>query len=178
VPRQRENLLSCAPDIITYTPYLQDDFIVIASDGLWDVMSSSDVIAKVQCFLIDSGIYTAVLGMSLKYKYVSFGSVTLVAGAQFPMQKAVSREIREKLKDYAYQLARYATKQLQSRDNITIMIVLFAKLSPYCLDKPVQVQGTPLETILDASTGVADEVQVGGEELSVDDVTAEHVDQD
>lgn len=37
-------------------------------------------------------------------------------------------DMKEKLRDYAYQLARYATRSLNSRDNITVMIILLLPL--------------------------------------------------
>lgn len=61
-PRQKEDLLSCCPDVVTYFPQSSDDFIVIASDGLWDVLSSEEVIDRVQSFLIESGIYARLSG--------------------------------------------------------------------------------------------------------------------
>ena len=41
--------------------------------------------------------------------------------------------IKDEIREFAFHLARYATKSLQSRDNITVMVVLFRKSSPYIL---------------------------------------------
>ena len=62
-PRQNEDLLSCQPDVLTYLPQTKDDFIVIASDGLWDVLTSDQVVYKVQAFLRESGIYSRLSGI-------------------------------------------------------------------------------------------------------------------
>lgn len=46
-----------------------------------------------------------------------------------------AQSIKEEIRVFAFQLARYATKSLQSRDNITVMILVFQKSSPYTLTK-------------------------------------------
>ena len=114
-PRQKQDLLSCCPDVITYIPQSKDDFIVIASDGLWDVLTSDEVVDRVRNFLKESGIYSR------------------LSEEQKRLSSSEAQSIKEQIKEFAFQLARYATKSLQSRDNITVMILLFQKSSPYTL---------------------------------------------
>lgn len=61
-PQSKANLLSCAPDLVTYIPQKSDTFIVIASDGLWDVYTSEEVVEKIHAFLGESNIYTELSG--------------------------------------------------------------------------------------------------------------------
>ena len=101
--------------MITYIPQSKDDFIVIASDGLWDVLTSDEVVDRVRNFLKESGIYSR------------------LSEEQKRLSSSAAQSIKEQIKEFAFQLARSATKCLQSRDNITVMILLFQKSSPYTL---------------------------------------------
>lgn len=52
-----ESVLICDPEITGFFISQRDDFIVIASDGLWDVMSSQEVGAKVHSLLQQENVY-------------------------------------------------------------------------------------------------------------------------
>jgi protein phosphatase 2C family protein 2/3 len=52
-----ESVLICDPEITGFLISQRDDFMVIASDGLWDVMSSQDVATKVHSLLLQDNVY-------------------------------------------------------------------------------------------------------------------------
>merc|ERR1719199_1598530 len=43
-----EQLVSCVPDVKTFRRQREDDFMVIACDGVWDVLTSQQVVDRVQ----------------------------------------------------------------------------------------------------------------------------------
>lgn len=45
---QADQMITCLPDIKTFRRRPDDDFLVIACDGIWDVLSSQEVVDRVQ----------------------------------------------------------------------------------------------------------------------------------
>lgn len=49
--------LICTPNVASFQPYVRgDEFLVVASDGLWDVLSSQEVIGMVRKRLVEGGV--------------------------------------------------------------------------------------------------------------------------
>jgi protein phosphatase 1G len=46
-----DQIVSCAPDVNIINRHPQDEFLVLACDGVWDVMSSQDVVSFVRKYL-------------------------------------------------------------------------------------------------------------------------------
>lgn len=44
---QAEQMITCVPDTRTFRRHPDDEFLVIACDGIWDVLSSQEVVARV-----------------------------------------------------------------------------------------------------------------------------------
>ena len=44
------------PEITTFRPFASDEFIIMATDGLWDVFSSQDAVSYVFAKLLETGI--------------------------------------------------------------------------------------------------------------------------
>lgn len=49
-------MLSSEPEILSFRPLPVDEFIVMATDGLWDVFSSQDSVDYVSSRLVTEGI--------------------------------------------------------------------------------------------------------------------------
>lgn len=43
-----EQIVTCVPDVRTHTRKPEDEFLIIACDGIWDVLSSQEVVDRVQ----------------------------------------------------------------------------------------------------------------------------------
>lgn len=107
------------PDITTYTPSnhqgeegsgssAMDEFILVATDGLWDVMSSAEAVTLVRELMGKSKILP---------RCDSAGSVA--ATAPFKSDEAIASEL-SKIADY---VVNRASKTLGSQDNVTLMII-------------------------------------------------------
>ena len=109
------------PDITTYTASMvegasaaMDEFILVATDGLWDVMSSAEAVALVRELMAKSKVLP--LGDS-------GGSKAAVAPKS---DEAVASEL-SKIADY---VVNRASKTLGSLDNVTLMIIRIDGLRP------------------------------------------------
>lgn len=95
-PRSKQQLLDAAPDVVHYVPKLSDKYLVIATDGLWDVMSSQAVMT-----MIDEQL--------LPYK--------------IDLTKT-DVEVKTILNEVSNRICVHAWKNLNSKDNITMAIIL------------------------------------------------------
>lgn len=102
MPRSKQNLLDVSPDIVTYVPQDGDEFIVIASDGLYDVMTSQAVVDMVYTTLTELG----------------------VAGGISSGYTGETSTLKARLDDLCMKMAKHAFKELNSKDNITVTIAL------------------------------------------------------
>jgi len=91
-----------APDITHYCPRSGDEFLVLATDGLWDVMTSQEAVDWVVAKATTAGL----LGSS---------------GTDFLQNETASKAELSRLAD---ELAHNAVK-LGSMDNVTVMLIFF-----------------------------------------------------
>ena len=100
-------MLIADPEITTFRPCgLVDDFVVIATDGLWDVMSSQDVVNFIRGKMDKAG---------------------LLGGGTGPPKPADALAVE--LARVADTLANHAVTDLRSQDNVTVMIVYLRNAS-------------------------------------------------
>eukprot|EP00981_Chlorochromonas_danica_P002581 scaffold504_cov189-Ochromonas_danica.AAC.16 len=93
------------PEISFFSPCLEDEFIIIATDGLWDVTSSQDAVDYIRHGLEKEGF--------------SFNPPTSIE------EISTKEPIKPKLIKVANDLVNYAISQ-GSADNITVMILFIA----------------------------------------------------
>jgi serine/threonine protein phosphatase PrpC len=99
--------VSYLPDVYSYEIQNDDKFVIIACDGLWDVMSNQDAVDWVLNFgpVVDDKI------TELKSK-----------NEQELIEKKTSKNI-------AQLMAKHAINNLESTDNVSVLIVFFRKIN-------------------------------------------------
>ena len=97
--------VTAEPEITSFRPLLEDEFIIIATDGLWDVMTSQDAVDFVCEALRSSGI--------------DFDAMK--RGIDISINEEL---VKRKLDGIADLMASHAYTPLGSQDNITVMILL------------------------------------------------------
>lgn len=101
-------ILVADPELSCFSPIKGDEFVVIASDGLWDVMPSQAVVDAVREKLVEEDILP------------------------FDPEKAIeASKISEVLSRIGNQIAVYAVNDMNSGDNVTVMVVLIAHVAQY-----------------------------------------------
>ena len=100
---------------------VRDDFLIVASDGVWDVLSNDDAVAVVQQVLLDQQRARAVADHradALTSRPADADSaVVLDGGARRAVRSSVASVCAEALVDEAYVRG--------SGDNLTAMVVVF-----------------------------------------------------
>lgn len=96
------------PEVSSWSLSQDDAFIVIATDGLWDVMKSQEVVEFIERECQQEG-------------------QLLTSWTSAP---TALDEVKTKLSGIAEKLALYAVHEKNSNDNVTVMIVLIASTKP------------------------------------------------
>lgn len=115
------------PEITFFAPCKGDQFVIIATDGLWDVMSSQDAVNFAKSGLEKEGIV---------FNQDSDSSLG-----------AAPEEVKPKLSKVATDLVNHAINNLGSQDNVTVMILLicgaslsYSAMKDYIADSAAQMR--------------------------------------
>lgn len=119
------------PEITTFQPNEADEFIVMASDGLWDVMSSQAVVEDIRCQIKYANIAMEYSGENIANK----------------------DEISSQLCRIADTMVMKASKTLGSTDNITVLIIFMARTEKD-MSRREAIRSKPLRT---AFSGFSDD---------------------
>jgi len=87
------------PEISGFIPSKRDQFLIIATDGLWDVMTSQKAVEFVNDLLVEDDLLENVSGRS-------------------------NEEITLRLNQICLNVAVHAVSKLKSADNVTVMIII------------------------------------------------------
>eukprot|EP00595_Chromulina_sp_UTEXLB2642_P003660 CAMPEP_0196761500 /NCGR_PEP_ID=MMETSP1095-20130614/752_1 /TAXON_ID=96789 ORGANISM="Chromulina nebulosa, Strain UTEXLB2642" /NCGR_SAMPLE_ID=MMETSP1095 /ASSEMBLY_ACC=CAM_ASM_000446 /LENGTH=353 /DNA_ID=CAMNT_0042111121 /DNA_START=470 /DNA_END=1528 /DNA_ORIENTATION=- len=121
--------LICDPEVSVLDLFpVIDEFIILATDGLWDVMSSETAVANVRDMLVQ-------LQLLETSQTNNFSEIVRD-------KRADSQYVNDSLRRISDQLAQHAVKALSSLDNVTVMVVLLLvddKKRPITVDNALSI---------------------------------------
>ena len=123
-PQEKNKILIASPEVTTFRFEADDRLLIIATDGLWDVMSSQAA---------------AELAVSLLSK----------RGISLPISN-IDNSIEAELRSTAEAMAQHAVNVLRSADNVTVMLIAIARdtsLPSYPASIPCHVARSPANIV-------------------------------
>lgn len=105
--------VTAEPEIVTFRFQIEDEFLIIASDGLWDVMSSQAAVDLAKGLIQNNDILSSLHD----------------GNTYIDERSAIFKRCQEELSKIGDFMANNACNSLNSLDNITVMLILIQRQS-------------------------------------------------
>jgi len=136
------------PELSSFYPTQKEDFLIIATDGLWDVMTSQAAVDHTRALLTQEGLlgemgcfllFIFLLWQKLQwrshiFKYLSSSNLYIshICTGNGDISALGEDIINMRLSQVANNIAVHSVSNLGSMDNVTVLIILLNNAPAYC----------------------------------------------